>query len=83
MAVEHHSDSSLARAVRVAGSQSKYARLIGVAQQTVHDWLKKKRPLPAEHVLKTEAETGVSRHDLRPDLYPRESATDHAGELDR
>lgn len=28
--------------------------------------------LPAEHVLAVEAMTGVSRHNLRPDIYPRE-----------
>jgi DNA-binding transcriptional regulator YdaS (Cro superfamily) len=34
----------------------------------------KGRRLPAEHVLAVEAATGVSRHDLRPDIYPREDA---------
>ncbi len=28
--------------------------------------------MPAEFVLKAEAATGVSRHDLRPDIYPVE-----------
>lgn len=32
----------------------------------------KKRPLPPEHVLKVEAATGISRHELRPDIYPPE-----------
>lgn len=36
--------------------------------------------VPAEYVLKIEAATGVSRHDLRPDIYPREVMTDrHVG----
>jgi DNA-binding transcriptional regulator YdaS (Cro superfamily) len=73
MAVEHLSDSALARAVRATGSQSAFARLLGNAQQTVNDWLKKGRPLPAEYVLKVEAGTGISRHELRPDLYPIEA----------
>ena len=30
--------------------------------------------VPAERVLKIEEVTGVSRHELRPDLYPAESA---------
>ena len=46
----------------------------GVSQPTVWAWLKQGKMLPAEFVLKTEAETGISRHDLRPDLYPREDA---------
>ena len=72
MALEHQSDSALAKAVRKAGSQSAFGRMIGRRQSTVHDWLRDKKPLPAEFVLKVEAETGISRHFLRPDIYPRE-----------
>jgi DNA-binding transcriptional regulator YdaS (Cro superfamily) len=74
MAIEHESSTSLAKAVISAGSQSAFGRLIGKRQSTVNDWLKAGKPLPAEHVLKVERHTGISRHDLRPDLYPRESA---------
>lgn len=53
-------------------------RLVGVSQAAVWQWLKDEKPLPAEHVLAVEAATGVSRHDLRPDIYPRElAAPDH------
>jgi DNA-binding transcriptional regulator YdaS (Cro superfamily) len=31
-----------------------------------------RRRIPAERVLPIEAITGISRHDLRPDIYPRE-----------
>ena len=72
MAIEHDSDTPLARAVRSAGSQSAFARLIGVSQPTVNDWLRLAKALPAEHVLAVEAATGISRHDLRPDIYPVE-----------
>lgn len=80
MGIESSIDTPLAQAVRIAGSQSAFGRMIGRSQASVHDWLRKKMPLPAEHVLKVEAETGVSRHDLRPDLYPREPAPAHAGD---
>ncbi|WP_328277706.1 transcriptional regulator [Sphingobium sp.] len=80
MALEHLSESPLARAVRVAGSQSAFGRLIGRNQSTVHDWLSEDKPLPAEHVLAVEEATGISRHDLRPDIYPREG--DAAGKLE-
>lgn len=66
--------SALERAVEKAGSQSAFARLIGVSQPTVWAWLNEGKSLPAEHVLKVEADTGISRHDLRPDIYPRENA---------
>lgn len=78
MALEHLSDSPLAVAVRAAGSQSAFGRLIGRSQSTVHDWLADDKPLPAEYVLAVEAATGISRHDLRPDIYPRPEADPRA-----
>lgn len=63
---------ALRQAAAYAGSQGALARICGVSQPSVWEWLNKGKALPAEHVLKVEAATGVSRHDLRPDLYPRE-----------
>ena len=40
----------------------------GVNKTTVRYWERKR--VPAERVLEIERETGVSRHELRPDLYP-------------
>lgn len=53
----------------------KLAKKIGVSSPTVSQWASGVRPLPAKRVLAVEAATGnqVSRHDLRPDLYPREA----------
>jgi len=59
-------------AIQAAGNMSKLARLVGVAPQTVDKWRIRGR-VPAERVLQIERVTGVSRHVLRPDLYPRES----------
>ena len=67
--------------MELIGSQSALARLIGVSQQAVFKWLAKARPLPAEHVLAVEAATGVSKHELRPDIYPDET-TPPAAHLD-
>jgi DNA-binding transcriptional regulator YdaS (Cro superfamily) len=64
---------ALAAAVERAGSQSAFARICGVGQPAVWKWLQGKH-LPAEHVLTAERETGVSRHLLRPDLYPDDAA---------
>lgn len=55
------------------GSQAALAAVAGVTQQAVSGWQLKNRPLPAEHVLAVEAATGISRHDLRPDIYPRDA----------
>jgi DNA-binding transcriptional regulator YdaS (Cro superfamily) len=57
-----------------AGGQSRLASLIGTTQGQVWYWLtKSKRGVPAEFVLPIERETGVSRSDLRPDLFPVEA----------
>lgn len=62
---------ALKAAVDRSGSQSEFGRLCGVSQTAVWKWLQSSKRLPAEHVLAVEAATGVSRHDLRPDIYPR------------
>ena len=64
---------ALKAAVNRAGSQSALARIVGVGQPAVWKWLQSGKRLPAEHVLTVERETGVSRHVLRPDIYPPET----------
>ncbi len=71
---------ALQQAVDKAGSQAEIARIAGVSTTAVWKWVQSSKRVPAEFVLKIEAATGVSRHDLRPDIYPRETMTDrHVG----
>jgi len=57
-------------AVAVAGSQAALAAAIGVRQSTLSYWLtRSQRGVSAEHVLRIEAVTGISRAILRPDLF--------------
>ena len=71
---------ALKQAVSIIGTQQAFADLLQVSQPRVWRWLNQSKQLPAEYVLKIEAATGVSRHDLRPDIYPREIMTDrHVG----
>lgn len=65
---------TLKRAVELAGTQAAFAERIGASQQIVSYWLRKERPLPAEYVLATEQAFGISRHELRPDIYPLSDA---------
>ena len=67
----------LRAAVDIAGSQSAFARMLGVTQRAVWRWLNQGKHLPAEHVLKAEAGTGVSRYRLRPDLFQLEAVAPH------
>ena len=75
-------EQALVDAVTAMGSQAALAKLCGVAQPSVHKWIRAGKALPAEHVLAVEAATGISRHELRPDIYPREDEPAHppAGE---
>jgi DNA-binding transcriptional regulator YdaS (Cro superfamily) len=66
-------NTPLQRAVTLAGSQTELARRIGVQQAHVWNWLNRsKGKVPGEYVISIERATGVSRHELRPDLYPIE-----------
>ena len=57
-------------AIHRAGSQTALARLIGAKQQNVWDWVNKNNNKASpSYVLAIEAATGVSRHDLRPDIF--------------
>lgn len=52
------------------GSQRRLAAALGITPHAFHRWTQ----VPAERVLAIERYTGISRHDLRPDIYPREDA---------
>jgi DNA-binding transcriptional regulator YdaS (Cro superfamily) len=72
---------ALQLAVIRAGSQEALADFLGVSQPTISNWVTRSRQIPGEYVLHVEAEYGVSRCDLRPDLYPRELMVDqHVGD---
>ena len=70
---------ALRRAIQIVGSQSAFARLIGVTQQSVSKGLAAGRVLAADHVRTVEAATGVPRWELRPDLYPPEEYSQSPG----
>lgn len=53
-----------------AGSDSQMARDLLVTQPRVWRWLNQSKQLPAEYVLRAEELYGISRHQLRPDIYP-------------
>lgn len=71
----------LERAIDAVGSQAAMAKALGVKPQHVWNWLNRDNRIPAEQVLPMEAATQgkVSRHELRPDLYPDDQAAATAG----
>lgn len=58
-------------AIEKAGGQTALARKIGKTQGHICKWLERKK-VPANMAIPIEQATGVSRHDLRPDIYPKE-----------
>ena len=57
------------KAAQLAGGVHALAQRIGVSRQALYQW---RRRMPAERVLAVERATAgrISRHALRPDLYP-------------
>lgn len=75
---------ALRKAVKAAGGQTKLAERISttarpITQSHVWNWLNRDLYVPAEVVLDIERETGVSRHDLRPDVFGKPSRQESEG----
>lgn len=69
------SHEAMKRALAVCGgNQSELARRLGTSQQRICYVMARENDCPADLVLSCERSTGISRHELRPDLYPREVA---------
>ena len=66
---------ALQKAINIIGGQQALADYCGVRQQTISDWLRNLGRVPAERVLQVEkaCKRKVTRHHLRPDIYPRGS----------
>lgn len=62
------SDTPLDRAIKGAGGLTKLAASLNISKQAVAQW----DEVPPLRVLEVERASGVSRHELRPDLYPLE-----------
>lgn len=64
---------SLQKAIDAAGGQNALARICNTSQPRIWNWLHRDKIVPAEYVLLIEKATGVSRTELRCDLYPIEN----------
>ena len=66
-------DEALSQAIEKAGGAVALARRLGITSQAISQW----RRVPPLRVLEVEEATGrrVSRHELRPDIYPLEQVS--------
>jgi len=63
-------------------SQLRLATILGIKPPSVTGWYDRVR-VPAERCIAIETATGVSRHDLRPDVFGPALANDSGQEVDR
>lgn len=66
-------------AVAAAPGQTAFANFCRCTQGNISQLLRAKSLLPERYVLKAEAATGVSKHRLRPDIYPPSHDDDVSG----
>lgn len=59
---------SLNAALSIVGGPQALAIALGITSQAISQW----KRVPASRVIAVEKATGVSRHVLRPDIYPRD-----------
>ena len=61
-------------AVEIAGGQTALAARVGLAQAYVHNWVYRNKQVGPRFVIPVEkaVDGKVTRHQLRPDLYPEE-----------
>jgi DNA-binding transcriptional regulator YdaS (Cro superfamily) len=71
--------SPIEKAVKIIGSQTALAKHFEIEPQAVQQWISSGR-VPTKRVLGIEALTNgeVSRHELRPDIYPEDKNTPKA-----
>lgn len=65
-------EEALQQAIDAAGGLRALARKLEISAPSIVGW--RTSGIPAERVLAVEEETGISRHHLRPDIYPEERA---------
>ncbi|TNL05336.1 transcriptional regulator [Kosakonia cowanii] len=60
----------IAKAIEIAGSQAKLAKLVGVSQVSVCRWLNDKKKVSPERVIALSNATGevIKPYQIRPDL---------------
>lgn len=67
--MKHDLGAALDAAIDAAGGIQALSRALRCPDQTVRYWQRQSRRVPAERVPAVSAATGLTPHQLRPDLY--------------
>lgn len=59
---------ALKKAIRLAGGQSRLAAALGIKQPSISEWLKRGQ-VPVERVARVADLVGMTREELRPDIF--------------
>ncbi|MBT9334845.1 helix-turn-helix domain-containing protein [Klebsiella sp. O852] len=63
--------NGLTKAIKSAGTATRLANMLGIKPMSVSRWKNRYQGVvPADRVLPIFTATGVTPHELRPDLYP-------------
>lgn len=65
LAIVAHMNKITLKAVEAAGGTIALGKALGITRQAVEQW----HTVPPERVLDVERLSGISRYDLRPDIY--------------
>ncbi|SDW94037.1 transcriptional regulator [Lysobacter enzymogenes] len=63
---------------KIEGGQAALARELNISPQAVSQWVKGHRPVPARLALRIEELTGITRFELRPDVFGPTPTVSHA-----
>jgi DNA-binding transcriptional regulator YdaS (Cro superfamily) len=62
-------ETALINAIIACGGSKKLAAALGISHQAISQWTQRGE-CPVRRVLDVERASGVSRYELRPDIYP-------------
>lgn len=63
--------TGLDKAIKVAVNQRRLALMLGIKPSSLNRWVKKYNGrVPEAHLLKIYELTGVTPHEIRPDIHP-------------
>lgn len=61
----------LEKAIKIVGNAGELGRLLGISRQAIHIWkVERNWRIPEIRVIQIYKATGITPHEMRPDLYP-------------